>query len=66
MVVLCLGFLADTMFCVKWLAKLNIFVILALASEFVVVAILSEWWSEPTTADDCGHIPDIIIDLWVA
>ena len=46
MVVLCLGFLADTMFCVKWLAKLNT---LVLVIEFVVVAILSEWWSGLTT-----------------
>ena len=42
------------MFCVKWLAKLNI---LVLVSEFVVVVVLSEWWSRPTTADHCGHIP---------
>ena len=28
--------------------------ILVLVSEFVVVVILSEWWSVPTTA---GHIP---------
>ena len=40
--------------------------ILVLISEFVVVAILSEcmvailseWWSVPTTADHCGYIPD--------
>ena len=32
------------MFCMKWLAKLTIFIILVLISEFVVVAILSEWW----------------------
>ena len=50
---------ADTMFCVKWLAKLSTFIILVLVSEFVVVAILSE-------CDHCGHIPGIIIDLWVA
>ena len=24
----------------------------------VVVAILFEWWSVPTTADHCGYIPD--------
>ena len=36
----CLGFLVDTMFCVKWLAILNIFIILVLVSEFVVMAIL--------------------------
>ena len=57
MVEVCLGFLVDIMFYVKWLAKLNIFVILVLVNKFVVVAILSEWWSRPTTADHCGHIP---------
>ena len=39
-VVLCLGFLVETSFCVKWLARLSIFIhadILALVSEFVVV-----------------------------
>ena len=59
MVEMCLGFLADTMFCVKWLAKLNIFIILVLVSEFVVVAILSEWWSGQTTAHHYGDIPAI-------
>ena len=44
------------MFCVKWLAKLNIFIILVLVSEFVVVAILSEWWSVLTTVCTCLHI----------
>ena len=59
MLKLCLGFLVDTLFCVKWLARLSIFIhadILVLVSEFVVVVILSEWWSVPTTADYCGHI----------
>ena len=49
---LCLGFYVDTLLCVKWLAKLSIFIhvdILVLFSEFVVVVILSEWWSVPTT-----------------
>ena len=49
---LCLGFLVDTSFCVKWLAKLSIDIhtdILVLVSELVVVVILSEWWSVPTT-----------------
>ena len=49
---LCLGFLVDTLFCVKWLAKLSIFIyvdILVLVSELVVVVILSEWWSVMTT-----------------
>ena len=49
MVEVFLGFLVDTMFCVKWLAKLNIFIILVLVSEFMVVILLSEWWSGPTT-----------------
>ena len=43
---LCLGFLVDTLFCIKWLARLSIFIpgdILVLFSEFVVVVILSEW-----------------------
>ena len=47
MLKLCLGFLVDTLFCVKWLARLSIFIhadILVLVNEFVVV-ILSEWWS---------------------
>ena len=34
-----------------------IFGILVLASEFIVVATLSEWWSVSTTTDHCGHIP---------
>ena len=33
--------------------------ILVLVSEFLVVVILSEWWSGPTTADHCGHIPEL-------
>ena len=63
MLKLCLGFLVDTLFYVKWLARLSIFNhadILVLASEFVVVVILSEWWSVPTTADHCGHIPGLL------
>ena len=46
MLKLCLGFLVNTLFCVKWLARLSIFIhadILVLVSEFVVVVILSEW-----------------------
>ena len=46
MLKLCLGFLVDTLFCVKWLARLSIFIhddILVLVSEFLVVVILSEW-----------------------
>ena len=52
MLKLYLGFLVDTLFCVKWLARLSIFIhadILVLLSEFVVVVILSEWWSVPAT-----------------
>ena len=56
---LCLGFLVDTLFHVKWPPRLSIFTqadILTLVSEFVVI-FLSEWWSVPTTADHCGNIP---------
>ena len=52
MLKLCLGFLVDTLFCVKWLARLSIFIhadILVLDSELVVVVILSEWLSVLTT-----------------
>ena len=57
MVKACLGYLVDTMFCVKWIAKLNIFIILVLCvSEFVVVVFLSEWWLGPTSTNHCGHI----------
>ena len=41
MLKLCLGFLVDTLLCVKWLARLSVFIhadILVLVSEFVVVA----------------------------
>ena len=57
MFALCLGFLVDTLFCVKWLARLSIFIhvdILVLVNEFVVVVILSEWWSVLTTANHCA------------
>ena len=37
--------------------------ILVLISEFVVVVILSEWWSVPTTANHCGYITDHLHDL---
>ena len=60
MLKLCLGFLIDTLFYVKWLARLRIFIhadILVLVSEFVVVVILSEWWSVPIT----GHIPEHVL-----
>ena len=36
--------------------------ILVLVSEFVVVVILSEWWSGPTTANRCGHIPALPLE----
>ena len=65
MLTLCLGFLVDTLFCVKWLARLSIFIhtdILVLVNEFVAVVISSEWWSIPTTADHCGHIPDDVVN----
>ena len=61
MLKLCLEFLVDTLFYVKWLARLSIFIhadILVLTSGFLVVAILSEWWLVPTTAD---HIPEIAL-----
>ena len=44
MLKLCLGFLVDTLFCVRWLTRLSICIhadILVLVSEFVVVV---EWW----------------------
>ena len=47
MLKLCLGFLVDTLFYVKWLARLRIFIhadILVQVSEFEVVVIISEWW----------------------
>ena len=43
----------------KWLAKLSIFLILVLVSEFVVMVNLSEWWSRPTTADHCEMCPGL-------
>ena len=52
----------DTLFYVKWLARLSIFIhadILVLVSGFLVVVILSEWWLVPTTADHYGHIPGL-------
>ena len=39
--------------------------ILVLVSEFLVVVISSEWWSGPTTADRCGHIPVSLIHLFL-
>ena len=42
MLILCLGFFVDTLFCVKWLSRLSIHDdILVLVSEFVVAVILS-------------------------
>ena len=48
MLKLCLGFLVDTLLCVKWLglARLSVFInadIIVLVSEFVVVVILPEF-----------------------
>ena len=66
MLKLCLGFLVDTLFCVKWLARLSIFIhadILVLVSEFVVVVILSEWWSVPTTVGTTLHIVWTLSDM---
>ena len=48
-----------------WQLRLSIFIgvdILIMISEFVVVAILSEWWLVQYNADHRGHIPDFIID----
>ena len=45
----------------NWQLRLSIFIHvdnLALINDFVVVAILSEWWSVLTIADHCGHIPE--------
>ena len=61
---LCQRFLVDTLFCVKWLARLSIYIHadnLVLVSEFVVVVILSEWWLVLTTANHCGHIPGMYV-----
>ena len=55
--------------CIKQLAiKTNPFIyadIVVLVSEFVVVAILSEWWLVSTPADHCWHIPDLLLPLLV-
>ena len=60
---LCLGFYVDTIFCVKWLAKLSIFIhadILVLVSEFVVVVILSEWWLFYLSGGRCRPLPTTV------
>ena len=47
MLKMCLRFVVDTLFYVKWLPRLTIFIhadILILVSEFVVVVVLAEWW----------------------
>ena len=67
MLKLCLGFLVNTLFCVKWLARLSIFIhadILVLVSEFVVVVILSEWWSVPTTVGTSLCYLWILVDFF--
>ena len=56
MLKLCLGFLVDTLFCVKTIHA----DILVLVSEFLMVAILSEWWSVPTTV---GTFQDTLLCL---
>ena len=58
MVETCLGFLADAVLC-EMASKTKHFHYLVLVSEFVVVVILSEWRSGPTTAHHYGHIPAI-------
>ena len=47
MLKLYIGFFEDTLFRLKWLARLSIFIhadIIVLVSKLVVVVILSEWW----------------------
>ena len=54
-------FLVDTLLCVKWLARLSIFIhadILVLVSEYVVVVILFRVVVS-VGADHYGYIPDI-------
>ena len=45
MLKLCLGFLVDTLFYVKWLARLVHVDILVMVSEFVVLSRLPVWAS---------------------
>ena len=61
MLKLCLGFLVDTLFCVKWLPRLSIFI----HADILVLISDDEWWSfylSPTTADHCGHIHTYVSD----
>ena len=63
MLKLCLGFLVDTLFHVKWPARLSIFTqadILSLVSEFVVVVIISEWWSFCLSGGRCQPLPTTV------
>ena len=63
MLKLSLGFLVDTLFCVKWLARLSIFIhadIVVLVSEFVVVVILSEWWLFYLSGGWCRPLPTTV------
>ena len=63
MLKLCLGFLVDTLFYVKWLARLSNFShadILVLVSGFVVVAILSEWWLFYLSGGRCQPLPTTV------
>ena len=59
MLKLCLGFLVDTLFCVKWLARLSIFI----HADILVLNL--QWWLVVVGADHCGHIPDhmLLIDV---
>ena len=63
MLKLCLGFLVDILFYVKWLARLRIFIhadILVQVSEFVVVVILSEWWLFYLSGGQCRPLPTTV------
>ena len=60
MLKLCLGFLVDTLFCVRWLARPSIFIytdMLVLVSEFVVVVVILSLSGGWVGADRCRHIP---------
>ena len=70
MLKLSLGFLVDTLFCVKWLARLSIFIhadIVVLVSKFVVVVILSEWWLFYLSGGRCRPLPTTVGTslLWI-
>ena len=48
MLMICLGFLVDTMSHVKWLVRLSIYI--------RVLIFLFEFWSILTTAEHCGYV----------